>query len=155
VDTVFVFVDREEEQTVKRFTAFLVMTLLCVSVCLTLSCSDNATGTSAPSLIGEWNWVESCGGIAGTCYSPKTVGHKRSLEFRAGWVYFEFEDDVLVYSGTYRLDHLDRTVFDKSIDALIMSGRPCEQLLVTLTGEELELVDNCSDGFASRYRRSS
>ena len=137
----------------KKFIAYLSLALLCVSACLTLSCSDNPTEPSALLLVGDWNWVESCGGIAGTCNSPTTSGHSKSLKFTASQIYLEFEDGRVVYTGTYKLDLLERTVFDKSVNAVLMSGRPCEQLLLTLTTDELELVDNCIDGFTSRYKR--
>jgi hypothetical protein len=138
----------------RRYGTHIFIACLCVFGCLIASCSDDPTGPAGASVLGDWTWVESCGGFAGECRTPEKIGHSQSLVFASGFVYFEYEDGRLVSGGTYKRTRSDDNIFGRPMDALEMSSRPCLQLIISLTSDELELADNCYDGFASRYEKN-
>ena len=58
--------------------AIIILFALIIASCT----KDNTTPTYGSStLIGQWNWVFSCGGIAGVTYTPKSTGETIKIEF--------------------------------------------------------------------------
>ena len=77
-----------------------------IVITLCLGCKKvNSTGSSS-SLIGEWSWVSTCGGFAGTCYYPQQTKESVSLVYTMDSIYNYYQNDTLKYStrfSTYKL----------------------------------------------------
>lgn len=129
--------------------------VLCVMVCLGMACSEAPISSSKVSLVGEWSWVESCGGFAGDCRTPAKLGHSRSLVFMPGAVYVRYEDGQLKEKGSYKRTTSYDNILGKTMDAVELSGLPWPMLIGSLTNDSLVLIDDCIDCFSSRYARVS
>lgn len=101
-------------------------------------------------IAGQWEWVESTGGIAGMTLTPASTGETRELRFDRERVE-SYRNDTLVVSQRYtmalvagtqrwRIDYLD-------------AGSAFDSQMAELLGDTLVLTDPCCDGFISRYRR--
>jgi len=57
------------------------------------------------SLLGRWEWIESCGGFAGGCFTPESRGEKITVEFRSDLTYRQFVNDTLIRTCRYEIVH--------------------------------------------------
>jgi hypothetical protein len=55
------------------------------------------------SLAGEWRWVSSTGGIAGTTITPTSAGYERKLILTSDFKFSRYKSTVLEKSGTYEI----------------------------------------------------
>ncbi|AFK03098.1 hypothetical protein Emtol_1958 [Emticicia oligotrophica DSM 17448] len=129
--------------------------LLIFATLFTFSCSKEevkATNETTNSLVGEWRWISSTGGIAGKTITPSTAGYERRLVLTSDLKFSRYKDNKLEISGTYQItqgksiykpEQVDFIKFSDSTSAVIMSQ----------TADELSLADNFYDGFSESYQR--
>lgn len=114
-------------------------------------CETLPTSGLMVDLLGEWEWVESTGGIAGVTNTPASTGHTQTLIFRpdgtleirrdgAPWMTLAFEIVSHSEPGEWELRYSGVT---NGFDSQHVSVR--RHLLV--------LTDPCCDGFVNRYVR--
>jgi len=53
------------------------------------------------SLIGEWSWVSTCGGITGACETPKSTNTRINLVFTTDSICYEYQNDSLTSSRRF------------------------------------------------------
>lgn len=122
---------------------------------LQVSCSREKIGSQATDLTGEWQWLQSDGGIANLIHdTPASTGKKVTLRLTADWKYYYYTNDVLTEQGTYALetrtcihDHGEKTLIN-------FSGSP-DQMVETMDGSTLQLSDEAYDGITSLYRKTA
>ena len=93
-------------------------------------------------LIGEWEWVESSGGIAGVTLIPETVGYTQTYKFSSDSDLFIYKNDTLVAQTIYHLNG----------DTLRIEGQDIYMIVVFKTNRII-LYDQCVDCFTNTFER--
>lgn len=91
-------------------------------------------------IIGEWEWVESSGGIAGITLVPETQGYTQTYHFVNDSLLDIYKNDSLFLETTYKL---------KS-DTLEIAAWPFKQL-IEYKENRLMLADQCVDCFTNVF----
>lgn len=129
--------------------------LLILAALFAFSCTKEEVSTASEStstLVGEWRWISSTGGIAGKTITPSSAGYERKLVLTADLKFSRYKDNSLESSGTYQLtqgksiykvEQVDFIKFSDGTSAVIMSQ----------SAAELSLADNFYDGFSESYQR--
>jgi hypothetical protein len=94
------------------------------------------------SILGEWEWVESAGGIAGVTLIPETVGYTQTYNFWSDSNLSIYRNDTLISETKYHLNN----------DTLRIDGQDIYPLVVFKTNRII-LYDQCVDCFTNTYER--
>jgi len=124
-------------------------------VMILVSCSkENITSTEAASgLTGEWNWIDSSGGIAGITYTPKSTGEIRRVEFDTNGVFRLYINNVLSTESEYHLVK-SRSIYSQDSALLIVrKSSSIPQSFIIRSRDTLILMDECFDCFEHLYTR--
>ena len=107
---------------------------------------------ASTSLAGEWRWVSSTGGIAGTTITPTSAGYERKLVLTSYFKFSRYKSAVLEKSGTYEITKAKSIYRTELVDFIKFSDGTS---LVTMSqpADELSLADNTYDGFNVIYQR--
>lgn len=76
----------------------LIFSLLIIASCY--GCEKEKSIVYSSSLIGEWSWFISCGGVAG-CWTPITSHYTITLVFTADSIYNFYQNDTLRSSNMF------------------------------------------------------
>lgn len=132
-----------------------IVLMLCLTVFLA-SCEreDVAIAQEYQSIIGEWKWVESSGGIAGLTYKASNIDSRKRI-YNADGTFETFHNDSLESKGTYRIV-IGNTIRDENQQPLIQytttdSSEYTQSFDVS--AEHLVLFDEFYDGFTNLYTR--
>ena len=116
-----------------------------------LGCETLPTQGLPLEIVGEWEWMESVGGIAGVTNTPASTGQTLTLIIRQDGSLDALRDGVLWKTVTYLLvPHRQAGEWDISYSEPVVGF---ESQHVELRGDVLILTDGCCDGFTSRFRR--
>lgn len=129
--------------------------LLIIATLFAFSCTKeeiNATTETTNSLVGEWRWVSSTGGIAGRTITPTTAGYERRLILTADLKFSRYKDNTLESSGTYQITPGKSIYKPEQVDFIKFSDGT-SVVLMSQTTDELSLADNFYDGFSESYQR--
>ncbi len=127
------------------------MFLMVLMVGLLFSCSDDEKGQLfVAEIIGNWDWVESTGGIDGRTDTPASTGNQIVIEFRVGsykkYVNGELEDEM-----TYKLEEGQSIIFgEKTVQIIFQNGW---KQSIERCDSKLILHDECLDCFRNEYTR--
>ena len=129
----------------KTLISILVLVTLVFSCQKTDDCDPNS-----PSLIGNWNWTKSVGGIGGGTFTPAITGENIKIKISADSIYREYHNNSLITASKFSLayksqDSRPYLKFDGLIN-LYFEFTDCSNLKVT------ELA---ADGFVIYYKRNS
>ena len=122
-----------------------------------LGCCDSVSGPEDSNrlsgLVGQWEWVSSCGGIAGGCITPHTSNTTRAWVFTSGNLFEWFQSGSLVLSGTYQIVEGDLNILNKRADFLWVDG-VSTGLALELTGRDTLLTrSDCHDCYTDTWVR--
>jgi hypothetical protein len=78
-------------------------------------CKKENPVTYSSSLIGEWSWVSTCGGFAGTCYYPQQTKESISLVYTVDSIYNYYLNDTLRTSCRF---HVNRLIYSNPNDTV-------------------------------------
>ena len=109
----------------------------------------NSTGSSS-SLIGEWSWVSTCGGFAGTCYYPQQTKESVSLVYTMDSIYNYYLNDTLRTSCRFHVNRLIYTNPNDTINVIKYDTGSSEEFLIY--HDTLSLTVNGAD-ISSYYKR--
>ncbi|WP_319479392.1 hypothetical protein [uncultured Draconibacterium sp.] len=125
--------------------------LLVISFVLVLtSCSDE---TIPPKdLIGNWNWIISSGGIAGTTYTPEITGETIVLEFTSDSMYKQYRNDSLIANCEFSIIQSE-SIYNHEITNMIECDCSLIRSFSFNADGNLILADEVYDGFISQYER--
>lgn len=119
---------------------------LCV---LLMSCDGKPTETVNP-IVGSWRWVQSCGGIAGTCIYSDSVDYSNFLSFENNGNFSEHSSDSLIFAGKYRIVRKEVLGADTS-DVIVIDDYPFELEIIYIRNDSMSLNEICADCFVSIY----
>jgi len=93
-------------------------------------------------LIGEWEWIESSGGIAGITLIPETQGYTKAYHFSSDSNLSIYKNDTLIIETTYEVIG----------DTLKIEGQDIYQI-VDFKTDRIILYDQCIDCFINVFER--
>ena len=113
-----------------------------------VSCKKNEIQNNSSSIIGEWIWVSTCGGITGACETPKSTNKRINLVFTANSICFEYQNDTLTSSRRFYIYKLVDPNDSKDITFLLDGDQ-----IFSVSNNSLYLIITESD-FGSYYKRA-
>ncbi|MFY7910637.1 MAG: hypothetical protein ACOVO2_13820 [Emticicia sp.] len=128
--------------------------LLVFAALFTFSCTkeDVVANEASSSLAGEWRWVSSTGGIAGTTTTPTSAGYELKLVLTSDFKFSRYKSAVLEKSGTYQITQAKSIYKAEPVDFIKFSDGT-SLAIMSQTANELSLADNNYDGFSEVYQR--
>ncbi len=129
--------------------------LLIITSLLAFSCTKeevSSANESTSSLVGEWRWISSTGGIAGKTITPSSAGYERKLVLTADLKFSRYKDNTLESSGTYQLTQGKSIYKVEQVDFIKFSDGT-SAVIISQSATELSLADNFYDGFGETYQR--
>ena len=126
-----------------KVSMLLVFALGCKEVNLPTPESEN--------IIGEWEWIASSGGIAGSFISADNVDYTKQLIFKDNGKYRKCTDNKKDSRGDFEIIIKENGRYELSLDNEDLLGT----LNVSFFGQDtINLYStNCSDCFADTYLR--
>jgi len=125
-------------------TLFLTLIVL-----LNINCSrDDNREVSSP-ITGQWNWVKSTGGIAGSTYTPESTGENRMLIISSDSIKY-FTNGDLLSKLKYTIELRD--VYGESRELIVPEFLGITQFF-ELNENKLTLIDYCDDCFVNEYMK--
>lgn len=120
----------------------------------TFSCTKEeiVAQNSTSTLTGEWRWVSSTGGIAGTTITPETAGYERKLVLTNDMTYSRYKDNVLQNSGKFEITK-EKSIYKTELVDFIKFDDGTKSVIQGNTSDELLLADNFYDGFGETFKR--
>jgi hypothetical protein len=115
-------------------------------------CKKDDSFISSSSLIGEWSWISTCGGIAGICYTPKSTNQRINLVFTVDSMYKSFTNDTLKDSGKFHVYKVISTD-TKDTSNVLQYGSASEMFLIIRDTLYFPHGALCFDCFSSNYKR--
>ena len=122
----------------------LFLTLI---VLLTINCSNDDDEEISSNIIGQWNWVKSTGGIAGSTYTPESIGENRKLFISSDSIKY-FSNGDLLSKVKYTIELRD--VYGESRELIVPEHLGTTQFF-ELNKNKLTLIDYCADCFVNEY----
>lgn len=116
---------------------------------LFIACNDDDDDNAPSGLIGEWEWVQSYGGLAGDTLTPASEGFTSHLEIDAD-TYQQFLNDSLVFQSQYELETRQDSLFGTDKVIAFETGY---ELAVIQQGDDLKLIEICLDCYEHTYER--
>ncbi len=122
----------------KYLTVFIILAFLSLA-----SCKKENAGLPTSSLIGNWSWIESCGGLHGGCITPVTSHYNMKLTFTQDSLEYVYQNDTLITTNNFK-------IFENIIDF----GYNTFRLAYLIRNDSLFLnTIDISDGYTSTYKR--
>jgi hypothetical protein len=115
-------------------------------------CKKDDSFISSSSIIGEWSWISTCGGIAGICYTPKSTNQRINLVFTVDSMYKSFTNDTLKDSGKF---HVYKVISPDTKDTsnVLQYGAASQSFIIIRDTLYFPKGDLCFDCFGSNYKR--
>lgn len=126
--------------------------LLIISTFLAFSCTKEEVTAKDSSITGEWQWIMSTGGIAGTTITPASTGYKRKLVLSSDFKYARYKNDVLEKSGTFEIVKA-KSIYKAELVDFIKYDDSTMSVIESVSTDELLLADNFYDGFGETFKR--
>jgi hypothetical protein len=128
----------------------VISVLIIIASCY--GCKKEDSYVSSSSVIGEWSWISTCGGIAGICYTPKSTNQRKNLVFTVDSMYKTFINDTLKDTGRF---HLYKFISSETKDTsdIIQYGPTSEMFLIIRDTLYFNHSNLCFDCFSSNYKR--
>jgi hypothetical protein len=107
---------------------------------------------TSDSIVGEWRWVKSVGGIAGATLTPKTVGYTQKWVFNADSTCKFYSKDTVALSGKFSVIRNYKTSAGETFD-LINTGDQISNAFTIRNDSLFFRSIFISDGFDAAYVR--
>ena len=124
---------------------FLLLTLSFL-----FSCSTTTENDAADQIIGEWVWIESSGGLAGTTETPESTEKEITLQITNNSIK-QFVNGTLESDRTYNIERRESVIFG-DVREMIVYDNGFRQIF-SITGKQLILTGDCNDCFQAEYER--
>lgn len=124
---------------------------LLIILCFILLSCQSTDDEVLRELTGEWQWIESQGGLAGWTLTPMTEGYHQSLIIN-DIVFQMYQDDSLTVESSYILDTYNYPLFDNG-DSTIIQLDNNMTWGITWEADSLYLLDLCTDCYLHTYLR--
>ena len=129
---------------------FILLMTVC-TLCSVSSCNKEKMPTS-DSIVGEWRWVKSVGGIAGVTITPQSAGYNQRREFNADSTFKSFKNDSLTIQGKFSIVRNYKYSESETVDVLKWGTAVDDSFVIR---NDTLFINNIfiSDGFGSTYVR--
>jgi hypothetical protein len=124
----------------KRLLFFIAL------VTINLSCHKEEQIIYSSDLIGEWEWLSTCGGFSGGCGTPQTTNSTAKIIFSQDSVIYNFQNNAFVSSNEFSIL---RTPVDYTFGLLLIDSR---HYLYSIIHDTLNFMPEGAD-FSSSYKR--
>lgn len=111
------------------------------------ACSSNGEGPRV-AITGNWQWIRSTGGFAGTTNTPESTGDRRNLEI-SPITLKAYLNGHLELETPYTLELGESQLFNDIRDILIQENG--FRQVVEQRGDSLFLIGDCNDCFTDVY----
>ncbi len=128
----------------KKFI-FLLMTLSFL-----ISCSTTTDTDSTDQIVGEWVWIESSGGLAGTTETPESTQKEVTLHISNNSIK-QYVNGTLESDRPYNIERRESVIYGDTRE-MIVYDNGFRQIFST-TGNQLILIGDCNDCFQAEYVR--
>lgn len=115
-----------------------------------IGCSTTSNHNSADLIKGEWVWIESSGGIAGTTETPESIQKEITIKISDNTIK-QFVNGTLESDRTYTIENRESAIFG-DVKEMIIYENGFRQIFST-TGNQLFLIGDCMDCVQSEYQR--
>ena len=114
---------------------------------------DSPENASTESLIiGQWEWLQSTGGIAGWTLTPATEGYNQQIEFETNGNFSRYVADTLNENTLYTITD-GETIYSSAPGKVIQyKEKSITQAILSVRNDTLVLGDNCHDCFIHSYK---
>ena len=131
----------------KKIIFFLVI------IVLSYGCKKDDSFISSSSIIGEWSWISTCGGIAGGCYTPKSTNQRINLVLTVDSIYKSIINDTIKDSGKF---HVYKVISAdmKDTSLVLQYGSASQTFLIIRDTLYFPKGDLCFDCFSTNYKRT-
>ena len=123
----------------------LFLTLIVV---LTINCSNDDEKEIRTTISGQWDWVKSTGGLAGSTYTPESTGENRKLIISSDSIKY-FTNGDLLSKVKYTIELRD--INGESRELIVPDPLGITQFF-ELNQNKLTLIDYCNDCFVNEYK---
>jgi len=128
---------------------FLLM-LLALTLCSASSCNKGKLPASK-SIMGQWRWVKSVGGIGGFTTTPQSAGFTQRYQFNDDSTFRFFRKDTIAMQGKFSI--VRNYKYGSSTIDVFKTGNSFDQSLL-IRNDTLFLYDiSISDGYNNTYVR--
>ena len=121
--------------------------LLFIGIIL-ISCSNDNDDSTGKGIIGNWNWIESSGGINGRTETPTSTGNEIKLEI-SNSIVKKYLNGNMISELNYSIELEEYNGEQRQI---IVYENQYSQV-ISLNGNHLILQDRCADCFQNEYTR--
>ena len=111
---------------------------------------------SLEDLFGEWQWVESTGGISGEIITPNSEGYEMTYTYTKKGIHKYYKGDVEQFRVEYELIEKINPFTGKDgymINYLSDGDTYLPDQYLVLNGDELMLYDECTDCYTLMFSR--
>jgi hypothetical protein len=109
--------------------------------------------TTLSEICYTWEWVRSVGGIGGTEQTPDSEGYTQKIKFDEDDRYTKYRNDLVVGSGTYTITSAESILDGQVYDMVVFDDGSPNQAIISVTGSELILREDCFDCFTHTYQK--
>jgi hypothetical protein len=126
--------------------------LLILFIPLFVSCKKDNSSDDSLDLIGEWSWINTCGGSGTDCWTPTTTQTSGRIVFTSDSIYNFYQNDTLRLSTKF---HTNTTISDDGkYTTHIIKYDSGGWGMFSITDDTLSLVDEGDiTFFTSHYKR--
>ena len=122
--------------------------LILILAVLTINCSNDDENNITEQLIGEWEWIESSGGIQGETTNPEITGENRTLEISSDKIKY-FTDGILTIEINYHLEKGISILSKENVDLMIFENGSKHSVI--LFENTLVISGECYDCYQNEY----
>ena len=126
-----------------------ILTTLSIIVLFSVMTSCDEDCSTPETVIGEWTWVKSYGGLAGHTITPESEGYTKHLVIEDHF-YKEYINDSLVHSTQYDLRYDPDSLFGTPYLIWFDTGGT---FTYNHEGDKLEIYEGCPDCYDHFYTR--
>lgn len=123
--------------------------LILIFILILTACSSNGIKDS---LTGEWEWIESSGGIAGELITKDSEGYSSTIVFKDDSVSF-FRNSSLLGSTSFSIEEGRSIYSSEPVNFINYNSEKSDEVIIYLTEDSLLIGDNNYDGYTSLYIR--
>ncbi len=135
---------------------FLLTSLIVLSLMVVIQCGSPTKPLGEKTILGDWRWENSTGGIAGTTRTPETEGYQFKITFNNDSTFIRTVKDssgLSYYEGTYYVAYEDTPLWDYRDSSYIIYMDNAEPAILEMTINKLLLIEMCADCFGHSYLR--
>ena len=131
------------------YISSIISTLLLCIGCKKDQPLEPTPTTPSEEIVGVWKWVISCGGFAGTCYTPETAGYTRTVRVTQDSLWIEYHNDTVFAQVKFHIHNQSDSSKVISFDAYFYD----EKRIAFRGPDTLRLIGFCCDNFDDTFSR--